>query len=213
MLGVGVLDMLLGYDDLDDQKMRCHQSCGRFDVTDGITPRANLRGELDFDLSAPNGVKVGFPALLEGIAADLADILVLLPLALAANFVRVLGTSGRDITGMLVNVPIDLADAPTGRRILLLSDDAVHAELDEEGTNGMDDWGVNDVDGEVGGRKNTDGLLLRGGLKGTLDAERMIDGDSVGKGCDCFGFEGVVDVCKGAVRRCWEMAGQEVGKG
>lgn len=208
-----VLRMLLRHDDFDDERMRRHQPRWGVDIADGITPRSDLGGELHLDLATALHVEVGFPALLDGVAANHANILVLLAFALAADFVGVLGAGWGDVAGVLVDAPIEFTDAPAGLGVSFLVDDAVHAELDEEGADGVDDGGVDDIDGEVGWGEDAHGLLVRGGLEGALDAQGVVEGDGVGEGGDSFGFESVVDVRQRAVGCCRQVAGKEVGEG
>ena len=81
---------------------------------------------------------------------------MLLAFALAADFIPVLGAGGGDISAVLVDAPVELFDPPAGLGGLLFFDNAVHAELDEKGADGMDDWGVDDVDSEVRWREDAD---------------------------------------------------------
>lgn len=114
---------------------------------------------------------------------------------------------------MLIDTPVEFADTPADLGVSVFGNDAVHAELNEEGADGMDDLGVDDIDGEVSRREDADGLLLRVGLKGPLDSQRVVVGYRVSEGCDCFDIKGIVDVGKGAMCGCRKMAREEVGEG
>ena len=204
--------MFFRYDELDDQQMPYHESRRRVDVTHGVHARSDGGRELEFDLSATDGVEIGLPALFDRVAADVAHFLVLLTFALAANFVPVLGAGGGDILAMFVDAPIKLLDPPAGLRCLLFLHDAIHAELDEEGADGVDNWSVDDVDGEVCRGKDAERLLFRRWLESSLNAERVLVGDDVcqsGVGSD---FEGIVDVGQSAVGGGWQVPRQQIGK-
>lgn len=138
---------------------------------------------------------------------------MLLPFALPTDFVRVFRTCRGDVASVFIDTPIEFTDTPTGLSVLFLVDHTVHAELDEEGTDGVDDLGMDNVDGEVCGGKDTDGLFFWGRLEGTLHLKRVLIVDCIPKGCDCFDFEGVVDVGERAMGRCREVAREEVGEG
>lgn len=99
-----------------------------------------------------------------------------LSFAFSTDLVRVFRTSWGDVPGVFIDTPLQFADSPAGLGILSFVDHTVHAKLDEEGADGVNDLAVDDIDGEVCGRENADGLFLWGRLKGTLDAEGIVEG-------------------------------------
>lgn len=191
--------MLFRHDDLDDQKMPDDQAGRGFHIANRIDAWTNGRREFELDLSTADGLEVGFPALLQAIAADVAHLLVLLAFSFAANFVPVLGASGGDVFAVLIDAPVQLLYPPAGLCRLLFLNDAVHAKLDEEGTDWVDDWGMDDVDGEVCGGKDANRLLLWRWLESALDADRVLVSYDIGKGGDCSDLEGIVNAGQDAM--------------
>lgn len=174
--------------------MPYHEPRRGFDVTHGIHAWSDGGRELEFDLSATDGVEVGLPTLFDGVAADVAHLLVLLTFALAADFVPVFGAGRRDVLAVFVDAPVELFDPPAGLRGLLSLHDAVHAELDEEGADRMDDRSVDDIDGEVCRGKDAERLLFWRWLDSSLNPERVLVGDDVCQSGDGSDFEAIVDL-------------------
>nr|POF13773.1 hypothetical protein CFP56_02797 [Quercus suber] len=210
LLGPAVGRPLLGDDELEDEVVGDAQAVGGLDVVLGPRGAVDGREELALDDAV---VEVGLPARLELRPADVALVLVLDALALAADLGGVLGARRADHLLDLLDAPGELAQAPPGVGVGVPGHDAAHAARDGEVADRVDLAGERDVEGEVGGGEDAHAVLVGARGQGAGDDELAAELGLLAGGGAGAHVQRVVDAAELAVGGAGEVAGDEVGKG
>nr|POF21079.1 hypothetical protein CFP56_66493 [Quercus suber] len=210
VLGPLVGGPLLGDDELEDEVVGDLEAVGGLDVVLGPRGAVDAGHQLALEHAV---VEVGLPAGLELRPADVALVLVLDALALAADLGGVLGARRADHLLELLDAPGQFAQTPAGVGVVVPGHDAGHATQDGEIADGVDLAGEGDVQGEVGGGEDAHALLVAAGGQGAGDDHLAAElGFLAGAGAGAD-VQGVVDAAELAVGGAGEMTGDEVGEG
>ena len=199
-------------DDLDRQVV-VHGVSGRgLDVAERVRARADPGLEFHFDEPAL-GVVVGFPALLDVVAAELDGVFAEDTLAFAADLGGVFFAGfGYHLRG-LVDSPVHPSDSPADLPVSALGDDACQTELDGDIADRMDYRGDDHCSDEVCGREDSSGVFVETGHERSLDFEVAGKVDGLGEICDGFGGKEVIDDAHETVGRGRNVTRQQVGEG
>lgn len=196
---------------LNDKVVLNFQAVLCLDITGGVEDGIDHGMEFDLDLVVLN---VCLPAVLDVIRAYDTSILVENAFAFTTNLGDVLRASRGDELGVLLNAPVELAQLPTGGRLVpFLLDKARHTHLDIEVSNGVDDVGKGNGGRQVGGREDANRVLVIRRQDSTLNGDGAAKGDGFSGRVDGLGSKAVLEVNKGVVGRSREVAGDQVAEG
>lgn len=185
---------------------------GRIDIADGVRVGSDGGHELQGDFAA-RGIVVCFPTVFHVIATNEARVFMQYTLALAAHFVRMLGTSRTDDLAILLYLPVHPSDTPAPLNVLqAIVYQTSHAHLNGKFADGVDGARYDHFHIQIRRREDADGGFVAA-WECALDCQGSRDGDAVGHGADGTGLENVVYVSELTVGSRGQVAWQQIGEG